>query len=639
VPARLKEIARFLGRVGLAFVVFLLLAFISSWLIPGRIPEDLLRNGALVTGIWLAIRVIRVALRKSVWRLRNRLLVTYLFIAVVPIVLIVILVGFAAMALSSELAVYLVTTELDRRVEELKLAAGSIAKADDSQRTAVLSARMKLLQERFPGVTAVMRASGNRVVFPPNSRIDPPSGKWPDLAGAMTRASEYYLWAHTNFADGDISIVTPLGPGSLGTVVPSLGAVGFTKARAGSPLVGVSGTAPASKAPGSLVFLDREIQWFAAIPMSDWNEPGKEAERLVAVVRSRPSVLLAALFSRRSDFAQGILAAGLVIAAGLLIVVEMVSVIIGIRLTRTMTGAVHRLYEGTERVTGGDFSHRIEVKGDDQLAQLGRSFNRMTEHVEHLLTVEKEKERMQSELEIAREVQARLYPARAPETHAIRMFGVCHPARMVSGDYFDYEALGGSRIAVAIGDVAGKGISAALLMASLQSSLRAQIQVLKDDDSSGGTVSGIVSRINMQLHTNTAPEKYATFCFGVLDESSGAFTYTNAGHLPPLLVRDGHVAKLEVNGTVVGAFPAAQYSETCVQLQSGDLLVFYTDGVTEPENAYGEMFGEDRLTQLILLSKDQSLEGIAAAVAGNIQAWTGAGELQDDMTLLLIRKT
>src|SRR4029079_9357401 len=121
------------------------------------------------------------------------------------------------------------------------------------------------------------------------------------------------------------------------------------------------------------------------------------------------------------------------------------------------------------------------------------------------------------------------------------------------------------RIMLAIGDVAGKGISAALLMASLQSSLRAQ---LAEGDVS---TSRLVSRVNQQLHASTAPEKFATFCAGTFDEKCGVFTYTNAGDLPPLLVRQGSVERLEVNGMVVGAFPMTPYSESHVELKSGDL--------------------------------------------------------------------
>ncbi len=314
---------------------------------------------------------------------------------------------------------------------------------------------------------------------------------------------------------------------------------------------------------------DREVLWFATIPAATWEQPGKESDGPIIAVHSRISAVLSTVFNRKTDPAQQVFQYGLIGVAIVFLVVEIVSMIIGVSMTRTITGAVHRLYEGTQKVMEGNFSHRIEVKGKDQLADLSESFNRMTENLERLLVVAKEKERLQSEVEIAREVQSQLYPRVVPQTRTLRLTAVCHPARMCSGDYYDYEVIRDSQVALAIGDVAGKGISAALLMATLQSSLRSQLQsALEIAATAGNGVGGnsllpllstshLVSRLNNQLHAYTSPEKYATFCFGIFDEPTGIFTYTNAGHLPPLLVRGGVAERLDVNGTVVGAFPFA----------------------------------------------------------------------------------
>jgi sigma-B regulation protein RsbU (phosphoserine phosphatase) len=152
------------------------------------------------------------------------------------------------------------------------------------------------------------------------------------------------------------------------------------------------------------------------------------------------------------------------------------------------------------------------------------------------------------------------------------------------------------------------------------------------------STSHLVSRLNTQLHAYTSPEKYATFCFGIFDEPTGIFTYTNAGHLPPLLVRDGAAERLDVNGTVVGAFPFAKFDESRLELKSNDLLVCFTDGITEPENEYGEMFGEDRLIELIARSSHLNDEQIVEVVLEAVREWTATDELQDDMTVLLARR-
>jgi sigma-B regulation protein RsbU (phosphoserine phosphatase) len=250
-------------------------------------------------------------------------------------------------------------------------------------------------------------------------------------------------------------------------------------------------------------------------------------------------------------------------------------------------------------------------------------------------------------------VQSQLYPRVVPQTRTLRLTAVCHPARMCSGDYYDYEVIRDSQVALAIGDVAGKGISAALLMATLQSSLRSQLQSALEiaatagiGSTSGGkdfrmpfiSTSHLVSRLNTQLYAYTSPEKYATFCFGIFDEPTGIFTYTNAGHLPPLLVRDGVAERLDVNGTVVGAFPFAQYDESRLELKRSDLLVCFTDGITEPENEYGEMFGEERLIDLIARNSHLNDEQIIEVVLDGVREWMASSELPDDMTILLARR-
>jgi len=331
----------------------------------------------------------------------------------------------------------------------------------------------------------------------------------------------------------------------------------------------------------------------------------------------------------------------LVFAAALLfLVVECVALVIGISLTRTITSAVHDLYEGTQRVIEGDFSWRIPVARNDQLAELTTSFNVMTGNVERLLSVAREKERLQSEIEIAREVQNQLYPKSMPSTRNLRLTAVCQPARMVSGDYYDYLRVDEGRLALSVGDVAGKGISAALLMATVQSSLRAQLRAAADGEAPRHEFSTaqLVSELNDHLYTFTAPEKFATFWLGIYEEETGILRYTNAGHLPPVLFRNGRAQSLEVNGMVVGAFPSIEYGQSHIETLPGDLLVCYTDGITEPENEYGEMFGDQRLIELIEKNAERDQEQIASMIMDAVRQWTSSPELADDMTLMLARR-
>ena len=228
----------------------------------------------------------------------------------------------------------------------------------------------------------------------------------------------------------------------------------------------------------------------------------------------------------------------------------------------------------------------------------------------------------------------------------LEIVGVCKAARTVSGDYFDFVKLSERRLAWAIADVAGKGISGALLMASIQSMLRTQLwaalgtAAAAEGDGAAWRfpTAALVSQLNLQLYQSTSPEKYATFFFCVYDDQHGVLTYTNAGHLPPLLIRDGEPRRLDVNGMVVGAFPDVRYEQSEVELRSGDLVVAFTDGVTEPENEFAEEFGEDRLIEVVLRNRQRSPREIIDEVIGAVGHWTGRPELQDDMTMVVARR-
>src|ERR1041385_7707120 len=209
---------------------------------------------------------------------------------------------------------------------------------------------------------------------------------------------------------------------------------------------------------------------------------------------------------------------------------------------------------------------------------------------------------------------------------------------MVSGDYYDFMTLTDHSLAFAIGDVAGKGISAALLMATIQSTMRTQLTATYGSRPTHFSTAKMVANLNRQLYANTAPEKYATFYFALYDERANQLIYTNAGHLAPVLLRGATLETLDSTGTVVGAFPVAKYGEKTVQLGPGDVLVAYTDGIVEPENAYGEMFGEDRLKDLLIRYVKADAAEIIARTMEAVNQWTGAGELQDDMTMVVARR-
>jgi len=305
----------------------------------------------------------------------------------------------------------------------------------------------------------------------------------------------------------------------------------------------------------------------------------------------------------------------------------------------------------------GNLEHRIPVKRLDQLAALSRSFNRMAASLGQLLVEQHEKQRMENELVIAREVQANLFPSREISLSSLEVYGACHAARSVSGDYYDFLSLGRTRIFLALGDISGKGISAALLMATLHSAVRAyrfageQLEngklpaVAEDGSSPEESSSGLfrspgklLELLNHHLYQSSQPEKYATLFLAYYEADANRLTYSNGGHIPPILLSaSGGIRRLDCGGTVVGLIDDMRYQEDTVQMESGDLLIAYSDGISEAENASGE-FGEDRLLDVVAGNRSYPLKDISDEVFKALRAWIGEREQADDITVVLARR-
>src|ERR1022692_3143233 len=619
---------RRIGGIEKAFLIFVVIYGFLYFTRLSSLAQSTAVLAIFISGLLSLFRLARRGMRKAIWRLRNRLIAAYLFIAVVPIVLILAMVGLATWVVIGQMAVYLVNKELEHRETTLSRQADGFAAIPMGVPETALGRFERNTRNSFPTVELLI--TGKRDVrFPENSQITHPPPAWKHASGLIVKkdgnGERLYAWAHAMAAGEEVTILAPIDHELLAGLVPGLGDVTFY------PLMGYR---KESHVPPKKNALDFEFKGFYPVMVPSWDSPEKE-NSLLLLVDTRVLTVLSTVF-QKLDWTEKLLS-WFVVVAILFLLVEMVSLVTGVQLSRSITGAVHELYEGTRHVKEGDFSYRVPVRGNDQLAELTTSFNAMTSNLGRLIVVAKEKERLESELEIAREVQNQLFPKDVPFTKTLELKGVCHPARMVSGDYYDFMQVSDGALAFAIGDVAGKGISAALLMATIQSTMRTQLS------SSNGTwqhhsTAYMVANLNRLLFATTAPEKYATFYFAMYDDAQHALTYTNAGHLSPMLLRDGNLSLLEPTGTVVGAFASATYEEKTISLEHGDMLVAYTDGIVEPENAYGEMFGEERLQELLVkYARTDSSEIIARALEAVVQ-WTGEGELQDDMTMVVARR-
>jgi sigma-B regulation protein RsbU (phosphoserine phosphatase) len=607
----------------------------------------------LLVAVW-SVRATRWFLRRVLWRVRNRLIISYALIALIPLLLLAGLGGLGIYGATSQVAGFTANQALDRKVQAM-MSFVEILQLEGPY--TALSKLAALAERSIPGLRVTVIEGSRRYTYPSRIDLTPPPGL-PDY-GIIRSGDDFFLYGLNTSAQRQVFAVAPLTTESLGQMVPGLGQVNLlsqedtgtifsgdrdNRLQSGSGrhperpgLPDVPATS-AGRIPNRLNWFDTRLPSLTERPVWTWEDQPKQ-ERAFLIVQTRPSAIYQLISRQGIDSFGDTIPTIFSFFAVLFVGLAGIAITIGVTLTRSITNAVHDLHAGTGNVMRGDFSHRIEVRGQDQLADLGRSFNNMTENLERLLSVAKEKERLQSELEIAREVQNQLFPRKIPQLQRLRLTPVCNPARLVSGDYYDFQKIDKQHVAVAVGDVSGKGISAALLMATLQASFRTELRhrLEAQQGAPWDATAPFVQSLNRQVWATTPPEKFATFFFGVFDDTNGHLTYTNAGHLPPMLVRDGQSRRLEVNGLIVGAFPNAKYDQSVIYMQPNDLLVCFTDGVTEPENEFGEMVGEDRLQQLLEKNAHKSDDQILELLLSSIEQWTKSTVLQDDITLVLAR--
>ncbi|HJQ69919.1 MAG TPA: SpoIIE family protein phosphatase [Blastocatellia bacterium] len=253
---------------------------------------------------------------------------------------------------------------------------------------------------------------------------------------------------------------------------------------------------------------------------------------------------------------------------------------------------------------------------------------------ERLLEERLEKRRMEEELKVASEIQMRLQPVAPPKLAGWDMTGVSFPCREIGGDYYDFIPRSkDNRLVVAVGDVSGKGTGAALLMSSLHAAVRAQSQTVS-------SISEVMSEINRYIYENSPPNKYLTLFYGELDPDTGALMYSNGGHNTPMLVRPtGEIVKLDRGGLPIGLMQDATYQEDVVGFQPGDVLVIYSDGITESVNEQDEEFGETRLIEVVRHNINRSVSGIRDRIDESLSRFVGTTAPVDDMTLMIIKRT
>ena len=722
IKARLQRVLRPKSKLGRTTLWFGALALVLELLrLIFRAPNGTMLSGwasflVFIFAVCATLMGLRWMRRQFMWRLRNRLIVTYVFIGVIPIFLLMTMAILACYLFGGQFATYVAMSDLQSELQHLESANRSLAmqfrslarsgKLNEQLAAEIASASDENFRNRvvsvWDGDKPFVLAAGR-----PAPGVEPvreSAAIQGDFAGFVLDGKRLHLRVvkHVEAGSHRLTVISnvPVTPQLLRMATSQLGSVTVIPpdedkktesdtASSSSPRAPKSSSVPdkdkliidmgdshatvslsgenassrveAGRVPPPANSFDKHIPFATRFSAIDWHT-GKSLTGLI-LVDTRPSMLYATLFSALGDKAEIFLdvLVGIAIFFG---VIELIALFIGVRISRSITKSVADLYVATQHVNRGDLAYRIKVRTHDQMAALEQSFNSMTQSLSNLMSEQKEKQRLEGELAIAHEVQDLLFPADLSGLATLEVHGVCRPARTVSGDYYDFIPLHEDKLVLAVGDISGKGISAALLMATVHAFVRAYslepertlasvaldaglprdsalalpMYYRGDGTSDSQLAPGLLmATLNYQLYRSTPPEKYATMFLGCYDAASRSLTYSNAGHLPPLVMgNNGQVRRLDTSGTVVGLFDGMSYDESTIGMEPGDMFIAYSDGVTEPENEFGE-FGEERLIELIQRHRDQPLARISEVVTGAVTEWIAGGEQPDDVTLVLAR--
>ena len=336
-----------------------------------------------------------------------------------------------------------------------------------------------------------------------------------------------------------------------------------------------------------------------------------------------------------------IIVVGLGIVGVLFLIIQAVAFVMGLTLARSITGSVHELFEGTERVRRGDFTHKITIRSRDQLGELAASFNSMTGSIEDLLQQKAEKERLEQELRIARSIQMSLLPHDSLVFPGVSLSGHCVPAREVGGDYYDFLPLDDSRIGILIADVAGKGTSAALYMAELKGLMLSLSEL-------HASPRHLLIAANRIISKHLDARSFITVMYAVVDLRARTITLARAGHCPLVYVPGPYAVSrasqtLQPDGMVLGLqfdtgdLFSRTLDEMTLPLGLGDLFLLYTDGISEAMNVAGDCFGDARLADLACLHADLASDDLRDCILGEVRAFAGLAAQHDDMTMVLLK--
>ena len=672
--------------------------------------------------------------QRLLWRVRRKLTLSYIFLGFVPILLVVVFFLLCGLLLFFNVSSYLVQSRVNALVDETRFLAEATAieleqTTGDDGFGDVLRRRQEAAAARYRGASyelvPTLRMCGpanaapgptvkERIIAGAWAPLDAPTSlpDWVQCDGHAGLIAYFTSPAGASAQREDVGYRTHLAVRAVALPsdaiaryavivdVPLTAATGLqirnetgielgdvsTLAMTATDVAPVIGRSIEEESPQPArqgvfrVSLDKPLAWMTFLDYSDWMS-GRTGNVVMAIGLSIPDIygrISATPLTQIGNYSLGqLLLILMMVVAAMFLIIQTVAFGMGLSLARSITGAVHELAVGTEHVRRGDFTHRIAVRSHDQLGDLADSFNSMTASVEDLLHEKAEKERMEQELRIARQIQMSLLPQGPLKLEGLSVTAHCEPAREVGGDYYDYLPLGDSRVGIIIADVAGKGTSAALYMAELKG-LMLSLSRLHSSPRQ------LLVDANRIIAEHLDARSFITMTYAVIDMRARTLTYARAGHCPLMYlpgrgprepgsgIRDSgsETRDLEFGTRDSGAAASSLLSavatprrvqvqapdglvlglkidkgerfnsllrEVILPLGAGDLVLLFTDGVTEAMNADGEPFGEERLAAVIEEHGDLPFEELRERILREIRAFVGNTGQHDDLTFVLLK--
>lgn len=633
--------------------------------------------GLLIVLGHLVYRVGVLAKRRLLWRVRRKLILSYIFMGVVPALLIGAFFVLGGLLVFLNVAQFLVMNGVRSLTNEAQFIADSAA-LEIHRGAGVAGAEAVLSRKRANAkpwsaaismalVPASIRSTVAPVAVGPWRHLAPPESvpEWVSRRGwagllayaPAGRADETEVVIRAvGFGDDpkagyavviDLPVDEDIARRMQEETSIELGSISVVNAEGDAvrPAVGAAseGTPSLVRRSVGTGSSKYRFNWVVFFDYADWLT-GRTGRGNMAIVVTIGDIYerLSAGQARIGNRNAGQLFLILLAVIGVLfLIIEIVALIMGLALARSITGSVHELFTGTERVRHGDFTHKITIGTRDQLGELADSFNSMAASIEDLLREAAEKKRLEEELRIARAIQMSLLPRDPLTMPGLSVTALCVPAREVGGDYYDFLPLDEYRVGILIADVSGKGTSAALYMAELKGLVLSLSQVYRSPRE-------LLAAANRIITANIDTRSFITMTYAVIDTKARTMTCARAGHTPTIHVTSRAGARqarvLAPEGLVLGLQIEGMASrfeeileEVTVPLEPDDVLLFFTDGVTEAMNHEMELFGESRLARLAEEHGHLPTDALRERILREVDGFVDGAAQHDDMTMVLIK--